>query len=149
MKKGCVPFSGASGPGIPLGHSREAGSMTSTSTASTRAIGGPTCSHAISASSASGAPAAWTITEPSGQFSARPRRPRVVARSAVLARNHTPWTRPRTQARRAASGDGAGKFGSSEVDLANAQFAGVSGPPSPSRYCRQKSSRQIELQTAS
>ncbi len=32
--------------------------MTSTSTASTRAIGGPACSHATSASSAAGVPAA-------------------------------------------------------------------------------------------
>src|SRR5688572_20149923 len=79
-------------------------------------MGGPRRNQAMSASSAAGVPAAWTRTEPSGRFSARPRRPRAVARSAVAARNQTPWTRPRTETRRAASGDALESMSLQSVD---------------------------------
>jgi len=97
----------AAGPAHPV-RNPDIGRSDSSSllTSSTAASGGPRHNQAASRSSASSAPHTTTSTRPSGRFNAWPPRPRRSACSRVEARNHTPWTRPRTMNLRHAIGSG-------------------------------------------
>jgi hypothetical protein len=76
---------------------RPSGSSTRTSTAVTRAAGGPWRHHSASLSSASGSPSATISTRPSARLRAQPETPSAPACSAQLPRYQTPWTLPMTQ----------------------------------------------------
>ncbi len=76
--------------------SRPSGSSAWTSTAVTRAAGGPWLHHSTSSSNASGSPSATISTRPSGRLRAQPEMPSARAFSAQLPRYQTPCTLPLT-----------------------------------------------------
>jgi hypothetical protein len=77
--------------------SRPSGSSAWTSTAVTRASGGPWRHHSTNLSNASGSPSATISTRPSGRLRAQPEMPSARACSAQLPRYQTPCTLPLTQ----------------------------------------------------
>src|SRR6266571_3427298 len=73
------------------------------STRSTCAAGGPCASARSKSASPESEPSAITSTDPSRRLRARPRSPRRVACRHTHQRNPTPWTRPWTRKRKAAT----------------------------------------------
>ncbi len=84
--------------------SSPAGLSAVTSTASTSACAGPWPHQSTIASTADGGPSNQASTVPSARLRTHPPTPAARAARAQLSRKNTPWTTPRTTARRAMGG---------------------------------------------